>query len=188
MTLRRTLRTVWLLWTFQFFASCLSAQTPIPPSSLKGKLLDLSARTNTKALGTPQLPDTDTSAAAGFDVLVGLEVSTAPFGTSTGSFTFTFDNQAGTFRRSTQSFGPVFGKRSLTIGARKLSVGFNWLHANYDSLAGLHSQERRLPAREERQDHRRQPVAAPLRLVGREAQHHFGHLRGFCEFWHSRIV
>ena len=70
-------------------------------------------------------------------VLSGLAVSTSPIGTLTGGFTYVFDARLGTFRRSTQSFGPAFTKRSLTIGKGKVSTGFNWLHASYSSLAGL---------------------------------------------------
>src|SRR5262249_33498913 len=39
--------------------------------------------------------------------------------------------------QSTATFGPAFAKRSLTTGRGKLTAGFNWLHANYDSIGGL---------------------------------------------------
>ena len=111
------------------------AQDIVPPSSLKGQLLDLARRTNVAAVGSPELVgDTDVDL---LSVLTALEISTAPFGTSTGSFTFTFDNRTGTFVRAAESFGPAFGKRSLTNGRGKLSVGFNWLHADYDTLGDL---------------------------------------------------
>jgi hypothetical protein len=72
-----------------------------------------------------------------FGVLVSLEVSTAPLGTATGGFTFTFDSQSGTFKRSTETFGPMFGQRSSTTGRGMASLGFNTLHASYGSVAGL---------------------------------------------------
>jgi hypothetical protein len=105
----------------------LSAQTVVPSNSLKGQLLELGVRG-----ADPFVPEQ----VAALANLVGLEVSTAPIGTSSGGFTFTFDSQLGTFRRLTGSFGPAFGERSLTIGKGKFGAGFNWLHAGYNSLAG----------------------------------------------------
>jgi hypothetical protein len=86
-------------------------------------------------LGFPDNPGTDQLTSA-FSALITLEVSTAPYGTSTGGLTFTFDHNLGTFTRSARTFGPSFAERSLTTGARTISVGFNSLHATYDSLAG----------------------------------------------------
>ena len=68
--------------------------------------------------------------------LASLEVSTAPLGTSTGGFTFTFDPLLRTWKRSASSFGPAFAERSLTTGKAKVSVGFNFLHAGYNSFGG----------------------------------------------------
>lgn len=116
-------------------ASSASAQADVPAHSLKGLLDDLRRRVLAAATGMP-----DQSESIDVDIvalLTSLEVSNAPFGTSTGSFTFTFDSQLGTFTRSTESFGPAFGKRSTTIGKGKASAGFNWLHAGYDSLGGF---------------------------------------------------
>ena len=106
-----------------------------PAGSLRGRIEDFAERAVTVALGAP-----DSQLAAGtiavFAELTTLEVATAPIGTSTGGFTFTFDPQLGTFKRSTQSFGPAFASRSVTTGKGKLSIGANWLHAGYDSING----------------------------------------------------
>jgi hypothetical protein len=124
-------------------AGSVSAQATVPAHSLRGLLGALGDRVNdavlTPLVAPPVVPD-PSEPAAGTDIvalLTSLEVSTTPFGTSTGSFTFTFDSQLGTFTRSTRSFGPAFGKRSTTNGKGKASAGFNWLHAGYDSLGGL---------------------------------------------------
>jgi hypothetical protein len=114
--------------------SRLSAQAPVPPDSLRGLLLNLAAKS--QALTGLAVPENDSQVAA-FAQLTSLEVSTAPFGTSTGAFVFTFDSQIGTFTRAVQTFGPSFAKRSLTTGKGKFSAGFNWLHAGYDSIGGL---------------------------------------------------
>jgi hypothetical protein len=114
--------------------SSVSAQTAAPPDSLRGLLLGLSARS--QAVTGLAVPEIDSQVAA-LAELTSLEVSTAPYGTSTGGFVFTFDSQIGTFTRAAQSYGPTFAQRSLTTGKGKVSAGFNWLHADYNSVAGF---------------------------------------------------
>jgi hypothetical protein len=78
------------------------------------------------------------SAAAG-EVLarsIGLEVATAPFGSTSGGFTFTFDPVLRTFIRSATTFGPAFSERATTSGRGRFSGGANVLRRGYDSLAG----------------------------------------------------
>jgi hypothetical protein len=78
------------------------------------------------------------SAAAG-EVLarsIGLEVATAPFGSTSGGFTFTFDPVLRTFFRSASTFGPAFSERATTSGRGRFSGGANVLRRGYDSLAG----------------------------------------------------
>jgi outer membrane putative beta-barrel porin/alpha-amylase len=66
--------------------------------------------------------------------LTSIEVATAPLGTSTGGFTFTFDPLLQVYRRSASSFGPSFAERALTAGRAKVSLGGNWVYSSYDSL------------------------------------------------------
>src|SRR5690554_3084180 len=78
------------------------------------------------------------SAAAG-EVLarsIGLEVATAPFGSTSGGFTFTFDPVLRSFFRSASTFGPAFSERATTSGRGRFSGGVNVLRRGYDSLAG----------------------------------------------------
>ena len=63
---------------------------------------------------------------------VALEVATAPFGSSSGGFTFSFDPETRTWSRTSGTFGPAFSERALTIGRGRLSAGFNFLHRSYD--------------------------------------------------------
>ena len=95
--------------------------------------------------GLVRLGDPLGSAQAGALVatLADIEVSTAPLGTSTGGFTFTFDPSLRTWKRSASSFGPAFSERALTTGKGRFSAGFNYLHSNYRSLEGfdLHNGE-----------------------------------------------
>ena len=69
--------------------------------------------------------------------LVGLEVSTAPIGSSAGGFTFTFDPTTRAFTRAAPSFGPMFGERAITAGTGRASIGFNYIHTTYDKVDGV---------------------------------------------------
>src|SRR5258706_4060044 len=69
--------------------------------------------------------------------LVGLEVSTAPIGSSAGGFTFTFDPVTRAFTRAAPSFGPMFGERAITAGEGRASVGVNFIHTTSDALDGV---------------------------------------------------
>ena len=100
-----------------------SAESP------RAALLNLASRT--------PLPENSREQVDALVNLVALEVSTAPTGSSTGGFTFVFDDSLGVFTRSSSTFGPSFAERSLTTGRGKISVGVNWLHANYDTLRDM---------------------------------------------------
>jgi hypothetical protein len=69
--------------------------------------------------------------------LVGLEVSTAPIGSSAGGFTFTFDPVTRAFERAAPSFGPMFGERAITAGEGRASFGFNYIRSTYDAIDGV---------------------------------------------------
>jgi hypothetical protein len=64
-------------------------------------------------------------------------LSTYPIGTPSGGFTYTVDPALGTLTRSSESFGPSFAERALTSGRGKVSVGFGYQHAAYDTFEGL---------------------------------------------------
>ncbi|HXH26102.1 MAG TPA: hypothetical protein VNI78_12680 [Vicinamibacterales bacterium] len=69
--------------------------------------------------------------------LVGLEVSTAPLGSSAGGFTFTFDPVTRAFSRAAPSFGPMFAERAVTAGEGRANVGINVIRTTYDTLDGI---------------------------------------------------
>src|SRR5687767_7162478 len=69
--------------------------------------------------------------------LVGLEVSTAPIGSSAGGFTFTFDPATRSFTRAAPSFGPMFGERAITAGEGRAGFGVNFIRTTYDALDGV---------------------------------------------------
>ena len=125
------------------FAAPAHAQT-LPLASILAELLG-----NTISLAPSGLPDQPNHVAhfrPGLDQLaVPRQVnralltmlSTFPLGSPSGGFTYTIDPTLGTLSRSSESFGPSFAERALTIGRGKVSVGFNYQHALYDTLEGL---------------------------------------------------
>ncbi len=64
------------------------------------------------------------------------QLATFPIGSPSGGFSYMFDSASGTFQRATQSFGPAFAERALTIGRGKLSFGMNFQHSKYSSFEG----------------------------------------------------
>jgi hypothetical protein len=69
-------------------------------------------------------------------------LATYPTGTPAGGFTYIFDPALGTLTRSSDSFGPSFAERALTTGRGKVSVGFGYQHAAYDTFEGLNLRQR----------------------------------------------
>jgi hypothetical protein len=69
--------------------------------------------------------------------LAGAQLSSFPVGSSSGGFSWSFDSASGTFVRASNSFGPVFAERALTIGRKRLNVGVNYQHITFDHLDGL---------------------------------------------------
>lgn len=57
-----------------------------------------------------------------------------PLGSSTGGFTFTYDEKTGTYSRGSTSFGPAFTERARTIGKRRVSGGFMYQHSSFDTF------------------------------------------------------
>ena len=125
------------------------AQERLPLSEVLPQLLG-----NTIVLGPTDLSDQPTHEAHFKPGADQLEVpgqfnralltllSTYPVGSPSGGFTYTFDPALGTFRRTSESFGPSFADRALTIGRGRLSLGFGYQHASYDTFEGLNLRQR----------------------------------------------
>jgi hypothetical protein len=71
-------------------------------------------------------------------------LSTFPFGSSSGGFTYTFDPSLGTFSRSSESFGPLFAERALTIGRERGSLGVAYQRSTYDTFEGKNLRQREI--------------------------------------------
>jgi hypothetical protein len=68
--------------------------------------------------------------------LAGNQLSSFPLASPSGGFTWVFDASSGAVTRATNSFGPIFAERPLTIGRRRLNVGANLQHVTFDHLEG----------------------------------------------------
>ena len=55
--------------------------------------------------------------------LLSDQLSSFPLVSASGGFTWSVDTASGAFTRASDSFGPVFAERALTIGRRRLNVG-----------------------------------------------------------------
>jgi hypothetical protein len=83
------------------------------------------------------LADADTvRAVAAFSDRLRSQFAIFPLGSSTGGFTFSFDEGTGIYTRNRDSFGPAFVERAATIGRKKLSVGLSYQHSRFDEFAG----------------------------------------------------
>lgn len=68
--------------------------------------------------------------------LLSDQLSSFPLVSASGGFTWSVDTASGAFTRASDSFGPVFAERALTIGRRRLNVGTNYQHVTFDHLDG----------------------------------------------------
>jgi hypothetical protein len=87
-------------------------------------------------LFTQDLQNPAVAIVEGFNTQLALQLSTFPLGTSTGGLTYTFDPALGTFLRTSDSFGPAFAERALTIGRGRFSGGITYQHAGYSRFEG----------------------------------------------------
>lgn len=65
------------------------------------------------------------------------QLTTFPLGTSSGGFTYTFDPALNIFSRRSESFGPLFAERALTVGRKRASLGMNYQRNSYDRMSGM---------------------------------------------------
>lgn len=70
---------------------------------------------------------------AGF---IAVELATVPLASSAGGFAYRLDPTLGSVTRSSDSFGPFFTERSLTLGRRHVSFGLNYRRVAFDNIGG----------------------------------------------------
>lgn len=64
-------------------------------------------------------------------------LSTLPLTSSAGGFAYTFDPELGVFNRRSQSFGPIYSERPLTVGKGRFNFGVNYSVFTFDRLDDL---------------------------------------------------
>ena len=74
--------------------------------------------------------------AAGVNRALASQFATFPLGSSSGGFTWNFDQSTGAYTRASQSYGPLFAERALTVGRNRFGLGFNYQHTSYKSFEG----------------------------------------------------
>jgi hypothetical protein len=135
---------------FMWLPAQANAQTTSTPSTLTGLMQDQFVKNivlattpngngiaaHTATFGTDASTLAVTALVQSVSQQIAQQVANVPLGSSSGGFTYTFDPTAGTFTRSTSTFGPAFAERAATIGLHKASFGANYQHANYNSLDG----------------------------------------------------
>lgn len=68
--------------------------------------------------------------------LVNSARSQIPVPASSFGYTYEFDEQLDIFVRTSDSLGPIFTERALTLGKGKFATAFSYSHVDYDNLYG----------------------------------------------------
>jgi hypothetical protein len=93
--------------------------------------------------GTPEFPNHSAHFKPGaeqlqtptrFNEQIVTLLATLPVGSSSGGFTYTFNPTLGSFSRSSESFGPLYMERALTIGKDRGSLGVGYQRSTYDTF------------------------------------------------------
>jgi hypothetical protein len=110
------------------------------PAHAQDSLLDtLSFLLTTQAVRTDDFVKDVESADITRDTISRLllsELTTTPLSSSSGGFSYRFNPELGTVERASDSFGPFFTERSLTVGTTHVSFGAQAQIARYTHLDG----------------------------------------------------
>src|SRR5215831_6956941 len=71
-----------------------------------------------------------------FNQLLASQLSSLPFPSPSGGFTYQYEPGVG-FIRSSESFGPIYADRAETIGKGRLNFAIGYSHSSFDRLDGL---------------------------------------------------
>lgn len=86
----------------------------------------------------PHRPDDDPiSKITQFSEHIASEIGLFPFSSSVSGFTFAFDEDVGTFVRTDEPLGPLFGEKAPTLGRGRLTLNFfSFTNFRYDKFDG----------------------------------------------------
>ena len=71
------------------------------------------------------------------NVELGAQLLSFPLGSSSGGFSFTTDSMTGEVSMSSETFGPAFAERAITLGKGQTNIGFAFQSTSYDSFEGV---------------------------------------------------
>lgn len=71
------------------------------------------------------------------NVELGAQLLSFPLGSSSGGFSFTTSSVTGEVSPSSETFGPAFAERAITIGRGQTNIGFAFRSTSYDSFEGV---------------------------------------------------
>jgi hypothetical protein len=99
----------------------------------------LSFLVTNRSIPTDDFARDEQAAAATRDTISGFlqaQLAALPISSSAGGFTYRLNPALGAVERSTDSFGPFFTERSLTVGDQRASFGVSYQHASYVNADG----------------------------------------------------
>lgn len=99
----------------------------------------LSFLVTNRSIATDDFVRDEAAAAATRDTVAGfmaLELATLPIAASAGGFAYRLDPALGVAVRSSDSFGPFFTERALTVGGRHVSYSLSHRRAAFTNLGG----------------------------------------------------
>jgi hypothetical protein len=131
-------------------AMVLCALVVARPSAAQSRLGEvLTFLLTNRSIPTDDLVQDEQAAAASSNAISRIllaELSTLPVSSSGGGFTYRLNPVLGSSVRSSNTFGPFFVERSLTVGKRQTSFGLNYQAATFDRLDGRHLRDGTLVA------------------------------------------
>jgi hypothetical protein len=71
------------------------------------------------------------------NVELGAQLLSFPLGSSSGGFSFTTDSMTGETSMSSETFGPAFAERAITLGKGQTNIGYAFQSTSYDSFEGV---------------------------------------------------
>ena len=125
--------------TIAAIAMILVGASPRPATAQQTVSDVLSFLVTNRSIPTDDFARDGQAAAATRDTLSGFllsQLAALPISSSAGGFTYRLNPALGAVERSTDSFGPFFTERSLTVGKRRASFGVSYQHASYVNADG----------------------------------------------------
>jgi hypothetical protein len=99
----------------------------------------LSFLVTNRSISTGDFVRDEEAAAATSDTIarfLSVELATLPIASSASGFIYRFDPALGTMARLSDSFGPFFTERSMTMAKSSASFSVNYRTATFDSIDG----------------------------------------------------